>query len=99
MQISPNRTENYVCSLDPTSKSDMFHLDLIRIANRDYNQTTSEKKRVIVRGREPRNKKMVFNSYTGQWSTVGYDMHGNMVGDLYENAQRLDVYILDRYTA
>lgn len=97
MEFRPNRTDSYLCSLDPMSNEDMVHLDEIRASVSFYNRTNpNDKKRVTVKGREPFMKESLYNWRSGTWSVVGYNFFGDIVGNLYTNSRRIDVYLHSR---
>jgi len=104
MENRPNRTESYVCSLDPLSCVDMEILSAIRksvsVYNKDiqwepsnYRGSVRKTKRVTVKGREPIEKETSFNRWTNTYRTACYSFHGDIVGNKYTNSKRLDIYI------
>ena len=108
MENRTNRTESYVCSLDPLSCVDMEILEAIRksvsVYNKsiqwepsDYRDTVRKTKRVTVKGREPIEKETYFSRWTNTFRTRGYSFHGDIVGNKYTNSKRLDIYIHDDF--
>ena len=90
------KSTSYLTSLDPHSVSDMQTLQLIRrTVSMSNKRNTSDKKRVVIRGREAIVPQTVKNYWTGKVGTRSYDFAGNIVGGL-SNARRIDVYIYDR---
>lgn len=88
---------SYVCTLDINSCTDMQMLETIKMTIKTVNMDPSlkYKKRVVVRGRNPKVKHSISNRWTGKISNVSYDFGGNIVGGI-ANATKLDVYIYDR---
>lgn len=95
MEIRPNRTETYVCSLDPMSCVDMEILSAIRrsVSAVNKNAPVVESKwgtfmyrackRVTVKGRQPING-------------ARYNIYGDIVGgNKYGDVKRIDVYVHD----
>jgi len=83
MEVKPNRTPAYVCSLDPKSFVDMEILKTIRLTISSSRSAVQ----VSVKGREPIQK----------IAGCGYNRWGDLVGNKYDNAKRLDIYIHNRY--
>lgn len=71
-------------TVDVNSAVDMAQLAIIKKAVAVANQGRSQKKRVVVRGRQPISK--IYYSY---------DRGGNIVGGI-RNASKLDIYIYER---
>ena len=78
-------SKNYVMTVAVESVNDCMALDMIKKAVKIANEGSTNKKRVVLRGRRPIEK-------TG---TKSYDWAGNIVGGIY-NASEIDVYIYDR---
>jgi len=108
MELRPNRTDNYVCSIDPNSSTDMLILEAVRKSVSVYNKDIPwepsnwkgmirKAKRVTVKGREPIQKETSFNRWTNTFRTAGYTCHGDIVGNKYTNSKRLDIYIHNDY--
>ena len=106
MEVRPNRTDSYVCSLDPMSCVDMEILNAIRRSVAAMNKDAPIErerwglvkrcKRVTVKGREPIEKQVVNTRHwwaTPRMAEVGYNMFGDIVGNKYTNSKRLDIYI------
>lgn len=105
MEIRPNRTDAYVCSLDPMSCVDMEMLQVLRKAISASNKTAKivetsygaykDCKRVTVKGRDPIEKQEINVNHWFQkpkYRKVGYTWGGDVAGGL-ANASRYDIYI------
>lgn len=108
MQVKPNRTRTYVCTLDVNSTVDMEILMAIRksinasnaYAPRVYTKYGSSyiaKKKVSVKGRKPIQKQLVnvggrYGKPDFRWRS--HTTFGDIVGGI-ANASELDVYIHD----
>lgn len=111
MEIKPNRTDAYVCSLDPMSTVDMEILAAIRksisVANRDAkweqpnygrgDYKIKRVKRVTVKGRKAIQKQLVnVGGYYGK-PKLAWRSH-TLFGDIVggiANASQYDIYIHD----
>jgi hypothetical protein len=93
--MTKRTSTSYVCTLDVNSVADMQVLETIRKTISISNNNTQNKKRVVVRGRKPIQKKKVHNHWTGKTGFYDYDFCGNIVGGI-ANATKLDVYIYNR---
>lgn len=93
--MTNRKSSSYLCTLDVYSVADMLDLALIRKCVSVGNKLSTNKKRVVVRGRKP----VVKMHYTGHYNStkgpVSYDFGGNIMGGL-ANATVYDVYIYDR---
>ncbi len=78
------RSSNYVMTIDTWCIYGQREIEVIKEAVKVMNKISSDKKRVVLRGRKPKVKQ-----------TRSYDRGGNIVGGL-ENATEIDVYIYDR---
>lgn len=86
---------SYVTTLDVNSSFDMAILQSIKKAVSVMNYRNPNKKRVVLRGRKPMMKKVVWLLWQDKHATRSYDGAGNIVGGI-KNATKLDVYIYDR---
>lgn len=95
--MTKRSSTSYVCTLDVNSAVDMEKLAAIKVAVFTINQDRSlkTKKRVVVRGRQPIEKREVYRRWSNTFSEVSYDWAGNIVGGI-KNATKFDVYIYDR---
>lgn len=93
--MTKRTSTSYVTTLDVNSASDMETLQNIKKAVSVMNFKNSNKKRVVLRGRKPIEKKTVFLRWQDRVSYRSYDWAGNIVGGI-KNATKLDVYIYDR---
>ena len=95
--MTKHTSTSYVCTLDVNSCVDMEKLAAIKAAVKTINRDCSvgRKKRVVVRGRKPIEKREVYRRWTNTFNEVSYDWAGNIVGGI-ANATKSDVYIYDR---
>lgn len=103
MKVIENRTEAYVCSIDPRVESDMRELEVMRkvvskinARNKRIDPERLSRYVVTVKGREPITKQAYHNRWTGKTGSVGYTWAGDIVGNKYTNAKRLDIYLHTR---
>lgn len=95
-KFTKNRySKSYVGSFYVNSESDMAELTELRESMTEANKKRDKKMRVVVRGRDPIEKKIVHHFLSDTKSVVKYDKGGNIVGGL-SNATRYDVYIYPR---
>lgn len=93
--MTKRTSTSYVTTLDAHSATDMEILQNIKKAVSVMNFRNPKKKRVVLRGRKPIEKKTVFLRWQNRTTQRSYDWAGNIVGGL-ANATKLDVYIYDR---
>ena len=95
--MTKRTSTSYVCTLDVNSVADMQSLELIRKTVRLSNTRVANKKRVVIRGRQPAVKMQAAGGWIHRPSKglVSYDWAGNIVGGI-ANATKIDVYIYDR---
>ena len=87
---------SYVTTLDVNSSFDMAVLQSIKKAVSVMNYRNPNKKRVVLRGRKPMEKRnLTLSNGTVLRTMRSYDFGGNIVGGI-KNATKLDVYIYDR---
>ena len=95
--MTKRSSTSYVCTLDVNSTVDMEKLAAIKATVSTINKDRSlqTKKRVVIRGRKPVEKREVYRRWSNTFSEVSYDWAGNIVGGI-KNATKIDVYIYDR---
>jgi len=71
-------------------------IDNLRQIVSSRNKTHKRKLRVVLRGRKPHMKKLVYNQDSNRYTLRSYDNVGNIVNGL-KNASVFDVYIYNRY--
>lgn len=74
--------------MDPADDNDQAILRAIRKLVKEGNRSSGQKKKVVLRGRRPLQKRL--NPVTGR--SVSYDFSGNIVGGL-KNASEVDIYV------
>jgi len=89
--MNTRKSDSYIATLHVGSVVDMQELALIRKTVKTSNRYTTQKKRVVIRGRKPLIKRL--HGRTGNF--ISYDHGGNIVGGIV-NATIYDVYIYDR---
>ena len=95
--MTKRSSTSFVCTLDVNSIVDMEKLAAIKatVSTINHDCSIKTKKRVVVRGRKPIEKREVYCRRTNTFNEISYDWAGNIVGGI-KNATKIDVYIYDR---
>lgn len=86
------RSKHYIATVENNVEGLSF-INHLRIQMRVLNKYSKLKRRVIIRGRQAKQKETRF--IYGRKTTQSYDNCGNIIGGI-SNAKRFDIYIYNR---